>query len=151
MPEAKTEIGPGAWVRLHYTITLEEGTVADTSEGGEPLEITLGDGTLEQGLELALIGLKAGDTQTLKIGPENAFGFPDPDGVQTLSARDFPQEITPEPGQIIAFDTPGGDEILGMVKAVEGEEVTVDFNHPLAGHEITFSVEILEVRAPGEA
>ena len=145
MPDPKPEIGPGSRVTMHYTIRLEEGMLVDSTEGREPLEFTMGDGTLVRGLELALVGLKAGDTQTLRIGPENAFGFVDPDGIQTLSLSDFPDDMQPEEGQIIGFTTPGGDDILGAVKAIDGETVTMDFNHPLAGHEISFSVEILDV------
>ncbi len=141
-------IGHGSRVRMHYSITLEDGTVADSSFDEEPIELTMGDGTLVQGLELAILGLQAGDRQTLKIGPENAFGYPDPQAVTTMGRSEFPADMPLEPGHIIGFTTPGGDELPGAIKAVGDDEVTVDFNHPLAGHEITFTVEILDV---GEA
>ncbi len=145
------EIGPGSEVLMHFSIKLEDGTVADTSrEEGEPLRFTMGDGSLIEGLELVLYGLKAGDTQTLRIGPADAFGFRDPDNVHQISRADFPSDIELEEGLIIAFATPSGEEVPGAVLEVGDDSVTVDFNHPLAGHEVEFDVEILEVKPTQE-
>jgi len=140
-------IGHGSEVLMHFSIRLEDGTVAESTDGGEPMRFVMGDGTLVDGLELALYGLHAGDRQTLTIGPENAFGYRDPNNVHSLSRADFPPDMTLDEGVIVGFTTPAGDEIPGMVMAVGEERVSVDFNHPLAGHEITFEVEILEVSA----
>ncbi len=141
-------IGPGSRVRMHYTITLADGTVADTSREGEPLEFVMGDGSLIEGLELALYGLKVGDKQVVTIEPREAFGYPDPDNVHTLPRSEFPADLSPQAGQIMAFTTPSGEEIPGAIVEVGENDVTVDFNHPLAGHEIVFDVEILAI-APG--
>lgn len=138
-------IQPGSEVLMHFTILLEDGTVAETSEGDEPLHFTLGDDTMIEGLELALLGLKPGDQQSLKIPPENAYGFPDPQHIYPVERADFPQDMALEKGVIIGFSTPDNDEVPGMVMEVGEKQVTIDFNHPLAGHEITFKVEILEV------
>ena len=132
-------------VLMHFTITLEDGTVAETTQGDEPLRFVMGDETLVEGLELALFGLKAGDKQSLKIDAQTAFGYPNPENVQTMSRADFPDDMKLEPGVIISFALPDGEEYPGMITEVEDEQVTVDFNHPLAGHEILFDVEILEV------
>lgn len=145
-------IGSGCRVRLHYSIALEDGTIADSTwEENDPLEFTLGDGTMVEGLELALIGLKAGDRQTLRIGPEHAYGFPDQDNVHVMPRGEFAEDMNLERGLIIGFTTPSGLEIPGTILEVDDAEVKVDFNHPLAGHEITFAVEILAVDAGNAA
>lgn len=139
-------IQPGSTVKLHYSITLEDGTVADSTQEGEPLDFVMGDGTMIEGLEMALYGLKAGDNQTVSIDPLNAFGFSDDESVHTLPRSEFNADMSLKPGLIMSFSTPAGDEIPGVIKEVSADEVVVDFNHPLADHEITFSVEILSVQ-----
>ena len=147
----QTEIRPGSKVLMHFTLSLEDGTVAETTrDDNEPLEFVMGDGTLIEGLELALYGLKAGDKQTLSIEPKLAFGFPDPENVHSMPRHEFPQEMQLARGVIMEFNTPAGDEVPGTVVEVNDSEVKVDFNHPLAGDQITFEVEILSVEAPGE-
>ena len=142
------EILPGGHVILHLSIHLEDGTEALSTFGEEPVELQMGDGTLQPGLELAIYGLKAGDTQTLALMPEQAYGLRDPALIQQMPLSDFDGGFTPEKGQIVAFSLPDGEEAPGMILGVEHGRVEVDFNHPLAGHEITFKVEILDVSAP---
>ena len=144
MPDSGA-IRHGSEVEMEFTIRLEDGTVADTTVGDEPLRFVMGDGSLADGLELALFGLQAGDKQTLEIGPENAFGFADPANVHPMQRTDFPPDMQLERGMIISFATPDGDEVPGAIKEVGDSQVTVDFNHPLAGHTISFEVEILAV------
>jgi len=138
-------IQPGSEVLMHFSIRLEDGTVAESTEGGEPMRFVMGDGALAEGLELALLGLKPGARQTLKIPPQHGYGFADPANVHPVERTDFPADMELKKGVIIGFTTPEGDEIPGTVVAVGDEQVSVDFNHPLAGHEIEFEVEILEV------
>ena len=142
-------IGPGCEVSLYFTLSLQDGTVADATEEGEPLIFVMGDGTLIEGLELMLYGLKKGDKQRLSIDPRDAFGFPDEESIHQMPLSEFSKDLSLEPGTIIAFETPGGQEVPGTIKEVTGEMVIVDFNHPLAGFEVTFDVEILDVK-PGE-
>lgn len=141
----KDSIQSGSRVTLHYTLSLEDGMVADTSREGEPLSFTIGDGSLIEGLELALLGLKAGDRQCLAIAPEIGFGFRDPEHIHEVPRSDFPADMELQEGLIIGFSTPSGEEVPGAVMEVEDTSVTVDFNHPMAGHEVTFDVEILSV------
>lgn len=138
-------IAYGSKVRMHYTIALEDGMVADTTEGEAPFEFVMGAGDLEEGLELALIGLEPGDKQTLTLTPDQAFGYPSPAAVQDMPLSDFPPNMQLKPGLIVTFSTPTGDELPGTIMEVDKDTVKVDFNHPLAGHEITYSVEILDV------
>lgn len=139
-------IARGSRVRMHFELALEDGTVADTTFGEAPIEFTMGDGTLHSNLENAIVGLACGERRTLQIDPLHGFGFADPDAVHELPREGFPSEMVLTPGTIVSFNTPGGDEIPGIVKGVDGDRVTVDFSHPLAGHTLSFTVEILEVR-----
>ena len=133
---------------MHFTLSLADGTVADSSRDGEPLRFVMGDGTLIEGLELVLYGLKAGDQQCLSIEPRDAFGFPEEENIHTMPRSEFPAEMQLEPGLIVGFTTPSGEEVPGAIQEIKGDEVVVDFNHPLSGHEVIFDVEILEVK-PG--
>ena len=105
----------------------------------------MGDGTLVEGLELGLYGLKAGDTQRLVLEPEQAFGLHDPAKLHQLSRSEFSRELELEPGVIIGFDTPSGEELPGTVVSLTDALVEVDFNHPLAGRVVVFEVEIIAV------
>jgi FKBP-type peptidyl-prolyl cis-trans isomerase SlpA len=142
------EILPGCAVTLHLAIALEDGSVAISTFGEEPVSLTMGDGTLQPGLELALYGLKPGDEQTINLLPEQAYGLRDPTLIQFMPRTDFDASFTPQAGQVIAFALPDGEEAPGIVISVEAGRVEVDFNHPLAGHEITFRAEILSVGPP---
>lgn len=138
-------IGIGSTVTLHLALTLEDGTVAETTFDGNPHTLTMGDGSLVHGLELALYGLRPGATQRLELRPEQAYGPRDPARIQRLPRERFTAGMAPEPGQIIGFESPEGAELPGTVLAVSGDSVEVDFNHPLAGHTLVFEVEILDV------
>ncbi|UCE89371.1 MAG: FKBP-type peptidyl-prolyl cis-trans isomerase [Pseudomonadota bacterium] len=140
-------IQPGSGVTMHFSLSLEDGTVADSTEGDEPLEFVMGDGTLIESLELMLYGLRAGAHQRLAIEPRDAFGYPDPENIHSMPRAEFDEDMLAE-GNIISFSTPSGEEVPGAIREVRDEEVVVDFNHPLAGHTVTFAVEILEVSPP---
>jgi FKBP-type peptidyl-prolyl cis-trans isomerase SlpA len=141
-------IGPGSEVLMHFSLSLADGTVADSTREGEPLRFVMGDGTLIEGLELVLYGLKKGDRQCLSIEPRDTFGFPDKDNIHTMPRSEFPTDMQLEVGMIIGFSTPSGEEVPGAIQEIKEDEIVVDFNHPLAGHEVIFDVEILEVK-PG--
>jgi len=148
MSNNEREIVPGSQVTMHFSLSLPDGTEAISTFEEEPLSFAMGDNTLQPGLELGLYGLKAGDSQTLILTPEQGYGEHDPNMVYTMPLSDFPADMQPEVGQIMAFTTPTGDEAAGSILAVEGDEVKVDFNHPLAGREVIYKVEILDVGVP---
>lgn len=139
-------IGAGCEVTMHFTLALEDGTIADASVDGEPMVFKIGDGTLIEGLEMVLYGLKAGDKQSLSIEPRDTFGFPDDENIHTMPRSEFSDELNIEEGMIIGFSTPSGEEIPGAIMEIKEDEVKVDFNHPLAGHEVVFSVEIVGIK-----
>ncbi len=138
-------IRPGSRVVMHYQLSLKDGTELDATPPGEPIDFRLGDGTMIKGLELALLGMQAGQNEKFIIPPETGFGYREPAAVQWMPKSDFPPQLDPQVGQIISFSLPGGEEIPGAILAVEGDRVQVDLNHPLAGREVVFSVEILGV------
>ncbi len=107
--------------------------------------MTLGDGSLSEGLELALYGLRAGDKQTLQLNSNQAFGPRDETRIHRVQKGGFDPGMVLEPGHVIAFEGPAGEELAGIVVEIGEKDVTVDFNHPLAGLELVFKVEILQV------
>jgi len=139
-------IGHGCEVTMHFTLALEDGTIADASVDGEPMTFTMGDGTMIEGLEMVLYGLKVGDKQSLSIEPRDTFGFPEDENIHILPRTEFPDELNIEEGMIIGFSTPSGEEVPGAIMGIKDDEVKVDFNHPLAGHEVVFSVEIVDIK-----
>lgn len=145
------KIDKGCEVTMHFTLSLPDGSVADSSRDDDPITFILGEGEMAEGLELALYGLTAGDKQTLTIGPREGFGFHNPEFVHVMPHDKFDPEITLEPGLVIEFTTADEELVPGVLLEVEEESVTVDFNHPLADKEIVFDVEILAVTHPQAA
>ncbi|MBU0499227.1 MAG: FKBP-type peptidyl-prolyl cis-trans isomerase [Gammaproteobacteria bacterium] len=143
--ENPVEIVPGSRVILHFALSLSDGTEVVSTFSDEPLTCTLGDGTLRPGMELALYGLKSGDTQSLTLEPEQAYGLHDSSLIHQVERGLFPDSLLPAEGQIISFSLPNGQETLGAVLELEENSLTIDFNHPLAGRQVVFRVEILEV------
>lgn len=132
-------------VLLHYSIALTNGTEIESSFDDEPMEVRMGHDDLTEGMELAIYGLKEGDSQTLTLTAEQGFGARDEDNIHPMPLSDFPEELKAETGMTYMFGTPEGDDIPGTVLAIHEEVAEVDFNHPLAGHELVFSVHILSV------
>lgn len=132
-------------VVMHYRISLTDGTEVESSFDEDPVEIYMGRHELPEGMELAIYGLREGDTQTLTLTPEQCFGERDENNITTMARSEFPAGLAPEIGLSYAFGTDTGEEVTGTVRSIHGDDVEVDFNHPLAGHHLVFSVEILEV------
>ncbi|WP_073580325.1 FKBP-type peptidyl-prolyl cis-trans isomerase [Vibrio quintilis] len=132
-------------VALHFTIKLEDGSVADsTYQMNKPARLVIGDGSLSDNFEKCLFGLKAGEKKSIALEAQDAFGLPNPDNIHHMDrARFAGQEL--ETGIIMAFSGPDGMEIPGIISEINGESVTVDFNHPLSGQNVVFDVEILSV------
>lgn len=139
------EINMRSLVLMHYSIQLSNGNVIESSFDDEPAEITMGNNDVTDGMELAIFGLKEGDTQTLTLTAEQGFGLRDEDNIHTMPLSDFPEELPPEVGTSYSFESPEGDDIPGTVVDLKQDSVEIDFNHPLAGQEIIFTVNILGV------
>lgn len=134
----------GDTVTVHYTGTTNDGNVFDTSkqEGREPLTVVLGEGQLIPGFEAGIIGKTQGETVNVKIQKENAYGDRDESLVVEVPKDRMPENI--EVGTTLQMMTPNGP-VYGTATAVNEDTVTMDHNHPLAGKEINFEIEILEV------
>lgn len=132
-------------VLMHYSLALTDGTLIESSFEGEPLEVNMLHSSLPEAMQLALIGLKAGEAQTLTLTPEQGFGLRDEDNIHDMPLSDFSDDLKPEVGLTFNFGGPDGSDIPGTIRAIKSDAVEVDFNHPLAGLELVFSVKILEV------
>jgi FKBP-type peptidyl-prolyl cis-trans isomerase SlpA len=139
------QINMSSHVLMHYSIALTNGQLIESSFDDEPVEIAMGHGDVSEGMELALYGLKQGDTQTLTLTAEQGFGARDDNNINMMPLSDFPGELKPEVGNSYSFETPGGEEIPGTITKIEDDQAEVDFNHPLSGQEIIFTVNILGV------
>ncbi len=135
----------GNTVRVHYTGRLADGSVFDTSVGREPLEFTIGDGRLIPGFEKAVIGMNAGETKTIILSPEEAYGPYLEELTADVDISQFPPHIKPEVGLHLQIRQDNGSFIDVIITKISGSTVTLDANHPLAGKELTFDIELLEI------
>lgn len=139
-------IGDKQVVSIHYTLTNNDGEVIDSSREAEPLSYLHGAGNIIPGLEQALVGKSEGASLTVTVEPELAYGEALVELVQVVDRAAFQGVDDVQPG--MAFEAQGEDGAVQhiVVKAVEGEQVTVDANHPLAGETLNFAVDVVAVR-----
>ena len=141
MTDAKT----GDTVRIHYTGTLDDGTTFDSSEGRDPLEFVIGSGQIIPGLDAALPGMVVGEEKTVRIPPEQAYGQPNPDARQRIPREGIPADIALDPGTRLQMSTPDGRAIPVVVVEAGEDDVLLDANHPLAGKDLTFAFQLVEI------
>ncbi|HAS6549048.1 TPA: FKBP-type peptidyl-prolyl cis-trans isomerase [Vibrio parahaemolyticus] len=141
-----TTITNDSVVTLHFTIKMKDGSVADSTHNmGKPAKFVMGDGSLSDNFEQCLVGLQSGENKAIELKAQDAFGMTNPDHIHHMDRTKFVGEAEVEVGTIMAFSGPDGMEIPGIITEIAGDSVTVDFNHPLAGQDVTFEVEILSV------
>ena len=133
-------------VKVHYTGKLADGQVFDTSEGKDPIEFTLGEGQLIPGFENGLIDMKLNEKKTINIPVDQAYGHPREDLVQEVDKSQLPPEIEPEVGMGLVSRTPDGREMNLLVAEVKENSIIVDGNHPLAGKDLIFDLEVVEIK-----
>lgn len=141
MSEAKT----GDTVHVHYTGKLDDGTEFDTSAGREPLEFAVGGGQVIPGFDKAVKGMMAGDTKSVRIPAEEAYGARHAQLVQEVPRSALPDEIDPVVGMRLQTPGPEGEAIQLVVTAVSQDSITVDGNHPLAGEALNFDIELVKI------
>lgn len=139
-------IGPDRQVTLHFSLSFLDGSVIDSTRNGDPAVFVVGDESLLPGFEKALFGLKAGDRRSIFIEAKSGFGEYNEANVHFFPRSQFDPETLQE-GVVISFADPSKSELPGVIKKVESDRVQVDFNHPLAGKDLTFEVEIFDVQA----
>jgi len=136
----------GDTVRVHYTGKFEDGTVFGSSlDEDEPLEIIVGAGAVIPGVDAALAGMEEGETRTITVSPDEGFGERREALVQAIDREQIPGEIELEIGQQLSIQLQNGETLTITVTAMDEESVTLDANHPLAGHTLTFDLELVEV------
>ena len=141
---ADAVVGPGTRVKLRFALKLVTDEVVDAT-GEMPAEFLVADGKLPPGFERAMFGMRAGEAATLSIAAAQGFGERREENVQMLPASTFAGGMKLEPGLVVSFADQQKTELPGVVKRLAGDLVEVDFNHPLAGRDMIFEVEILEV------
>jgi FKBP-type peptidyl-prolyl cis-trans isomerase SlpA len=141
----RPRIGPEMRVTLHFSLLLESGEEVDTTRRGRPATFVVGDGSLPPGFERALAGLAKGDDATLDIAPADGFGERTDANVRRLARNRFSGDISLEKGLVVSFAAADG-ELPGVIVDLDGDDVVVDFNHPLAGRRLKFDVSVLDVR-----
>lgn len=135
----------GRNVKVHYKGTLEDGTVFDSSyERSQPIGFEVGAGQMIKGFDSAVDGMKVGETKTVNIPSEQAYGPRYDEAVRDVPMNSFPEDFEFREGIIVEGEA-NGQPVRGAIIGVEGETVTVDFNHPLSGQDLNFDIELVEV------
>jgi len=135
----------GDTVKVHYTGKLDDGTVFDSSVGDVPLELTISEGRIIPGFGQSLIGMSPGESKTTKIPADKAFGLYRDELVREVERSKFPADIEPQVGQQLVMTDTGGQKTMVTVTDVSESSVIIDTNHPLAGEELTFDIELIEI------
>jgi len=141
MAQAKT----GDVVKVHYTGKLADGTVFDSSEGREPLQFKIGEGQLITDFEQAVVGMNPGDSKNIQITSENAYGPHHEEMVIEIDRKDLPENLDPKVEQKLQVRQNEGQEFVVSVTAVTETSVTLDGNHPLAGKDLIFDIQLSEI------
>ncbi len=142
-----TQAKAGDTVQIHYTGTLNDGATFDSSAGRDPLEFVVGSGQIIPGLDAAIPGMAVGDKKTVAVPCAEAYGELNPDARQAIPRAEIPADIPLDPGTQLQMQTPQGQVVPVTVAEVSEAEVTLDANHPLAGKDLTFDIEMVAIKA----
>ena len=139
------KVESGLYVSVHYTGTLQNGEIFDSSQGGKPLEFQVGTEQLISGFEQAVMGMAMHEKKEFTLTPEQAYGQRDESHVHDFPVSEIPAGMVPKGGQTVSLSTPEGQRIPAVVAALDDEKVTFDLNHPLAGQSLTFAIEVVGI------
>ena len=143
-------IKDGDTVTLHYRGTLNDGSEFDSSYERGPMTVTVGSGQLISGFDKALGGMKEGETKSVSLSPEEAYGEANPENTTELEKNLFPEDFDFENGQVVPLMGPGGQQFLATITESNDATVTFDLNHPMAGKDLNFDIEVLTIGESGE-
>lgn len=135
---------PGDTVHIHYTGRLADGTVFDSSQGRDPLEFVLGSGQVIPGFDEAVTGMAVGEEKTVTIVASDAYGDRREDLVIPVSRSELPEGVDPQVGQRLQMSAPDGQTFQVSVVEADAAKVVLDANHPLAGKDLTFDIQLVE-------
>lgn len=138
----------GNYVQVHYTGTFEDGTVFDSSEGKDPLEVLAGQGMLIKGFDDALVGMKEGDEMEIDVAPEQGYGDRKEELLRKVPRTELGKDVTPEVGMMLGIKAPTGQVFPATITKVEEKEIELDANHPLAGKKLHFKMSVVATRKP---
>ena len=140
-----TQVKTGDTVRIHYTGTLPDGSVFDSSEGRDPLEFQVAAGQIIPGLDAALPGMAVGDKKVVEVPCTEAYGEANPQAIQAVPRSEFPADLPLELGGQLQVQTNDGQVLPVTIAEMTEDTVTLDANHPLAGHDLTFAIELVGI------
>ena len=144
--DSMSQVKANNTVKVHYTGKLADGQVFDTSEGKEPIEFVLGQGRLIPGFEQGLIDMKLNEKKTISIAKEEAYGEVNEQLIQEIERANLPQDMEPKVGMGLVSKSPEGQEMNLMIVEVKDDSVVIDGNHPLAGRDLVFDLEVVEIK-----
>lgn len=136
----------GDTVKIHYTGTLDDGTQFDSSQGRDPLEFEVGSGQVIPGFDKAVEGMAVGDSKSVRIEADEAYGPRHEQLVQEVDRSVLPGDLNPETGMALQSNSPDGQVTQFMITAVTDETITVDANHPLSGQALSFDIELVDIQ-----
>ena len=139
------KVKDGDRVKIHYTGTLKDGEIFDTSRERQPLEFTVGNREMMPGLETGVIGMEAGEKKSVEVPPEEAYGPRKEELVVEVKKSNLPDHIEPSLGQRLQMQVDNGNHIELAITEIKEETITLDANHPLAGHTLFFDLELVEI------
>ncbi len=141
-----TTAANGNTVSVHYRGTFDDGTVFDSSfDRGDAITFQLGSGQIIPGFNDAVIGMSPGDSKKVSLSPDEAYGPTMPEAIQTVPASAFPEGMELNEGTQVTGQAPNGQSMVGTIQSHDGENVVVDFNHPMAGKNLNFHIELLNI------
>ena len=138
-------ISSASRVSLHFSLSLDDGSVIDSNFEQTPATLSMGDGNLPPGFEEYLLGMSVAEKASFTVLPEKAFGQHNPSNIQQIKRKTFAADMALSEGLVVSFADANKGELPGVIQTIGDDEVTVDFNHPLAGKTLTFKVEIVAV------
>lgn len=140
------KIENGTKVSLHYRGTFEDGTEFDSShKRGEPILCEVGSGNLIAGFESALDGMSEGETKSVTLDPEDAYGERNPEAVKTVPRTSFPENFELKEGATVYGTNDMGQEMMAQINSFDQDTATLDFNHPMAGKSLNFEISVIEI------
>jgi FKBP-type peptidyl-prolyl cis-trans isomerase SlpA len=141
-----SEVKINSKVSVHYTGKLTTGEVFDTSREREPLSFTVGTGQLIKGFENGVLGMKVNETKTVNIPAEEGYGAVKEELIQKINKSDLPEGLDPKVGQQLASQHPSGQQMVFLVIDEDSSSITIDGNHELAGKDLVFEIEVVEIQ-----
>jgi FKBP-type peptidyl-prolyl cis-trans isomerase 2 len=143
--ENMAQVKNGDTVKVHYTGKLQDGTVFDSSVERDPMQFTIGEGRVIPGFEDSVIGMNPGDSKTIEVSPDKAYGSYRDEMVITLGRNHFPEHLDLQVDQQLQIFREDGQAFIVRVTGVSESTVTLDANHPLAGRDLTFEIQLIEI------